>query len=61
MREFVGLSDDKGIERIARVQLMVAALKIQLGLLPSGDDRRGMHRLFFGADVLHLYAGGASS
>src|SRR6266436_5436240 len=55
MRKFVGLADDKGIERIACIELVVAALKIQLGLLPAGNHRRRMHRFFFRADVLYLY------
>jgi len=55
MREFVGLADDKRIERVARVELMVAALKIQLCLFHAGDHRRRLDRFLLGAHVLHLH------
>src|SRR6266851_4741158 len=56
MREFVGLADDERIKGIARIQLVVTALKIQFRLFHAGDYRRGLHRFFFRANVLHLHA-----
>jgi hypothetical protein len=55
VRELIRLANHKRIKRVPRVQLMVPALEIQLGLL----DRRccshcnSRHRLFFGADILY--------
>src|SRR5258708_28425289 len=58
MRKLVGLADHEGIKGVAVVQLVVAAFKIQLGLL-YGCRRRGYRsdsrRLFFRADILHAH------
>src|ERR1700746_3563784 len=55
MRELIRFADHERIKRIPRVQLMVAALKIQLRLFSAGDYRRGLYRFLFGANVLHLH------
>ncbi len=55
MREFVGLADDKRIKGVARVELVVTALKIQFRLFHAGDYRCGLHRFLFRANVLHLH------
>ena len=57
MRKFVGLADDKGVEGIAVVELMVAVVEIELGLLDAGCRGSRLNRFFFGADVLHLGGG----
>ena len=59
MRKLIGLADHKRIEGIAQIQLVVAALEIQLGLLGGGNDRSGRHGFLFGADILHLHQGRA--
>ncbi len=56
MRKLVGLANHKRIERVARVQLVVAALKIQFCLpRPRRGHRRRLNRLLFRAYVLHLH------
>jgi len=42
MRKLIGFADDKAVEGIARVQLMIAAFKIQLGLLGAVDGGSGL-------------------
>src|SRR5712691_1152850 len=54
MREFVGLADDEGVESVARVELVVAALKIQLGLLHAGNHGSRLGRLFLGSHVMYF-------
>ena len=59
MRKLIGLADDERIEGVPEIELVVAALKIQLGLLGGGNDRSGRHGFLFSADVLHLHGGSA--
>src|SRR5215831_993436 len=61
MRKFVGLAYHERVEGVARVQLMIAALKIQLGLAGLCRRRRGcrLALLVLAANVLHLYVGRA--
>src|SRR5258708_16238332 len=52
MRKFVGLADHKRIERVSRVELVVAAIKIQFCLFHAGEYGCGLDRLLFRAHVL---------
>ncbi len=58
MGKLIGFADDKGVEGIARVQLMIATFKIQLGLLGAVDGGSGLDGFFLGADVLHFHLRG---
>ncbi len=58
--KLVGLADHKRIEGIAQIQLMIAALKIQLGLpRPGRGRRRCLDGLFLRANVLNFHVGRA--
>ncbi len=56
MRKFIGLADDEGVEGVARLELIVAALKVQFRLLNRNGGLRSRCGVFFGADVLHFQA-----
>ena len=57
MRKFVRLANHERIERIPRIQLVIAAFKVQPRLLDRSCCRRPgwrcRHRLFFRAHILH--------
>ena len=60
MRKFVGLAHHERVEAVAGIELVVARLKIQLGLSRLGQSRgRGRHRFLLAAHVLDLYVGGS--
>src|SRR5262249_32027191 len=56
MREFVGLAYNEGVEGVAVVENVIAAVEIQLGLLAAGCRWSRLNGLLFGADVLHFGA-----
>src|SRR5947209_15498564 len=60
MRKLVGFAHHEGIKRVPRVELVVAALKIQFGLLDAVRHRPSSRRFFFGADVLHFQVRGSN-
>src|SRR5579862_4239352 len=60
--KLVGLAYDEGLERVARVELVIAAFKIKLGLLGGrggNNGRRRGYRFFLRANVLHAGVGNA--
>jgi hypothetical protein len=54
MRKFIGFADDKRLEGIARIELVVTALEVQLGLFGGGNRGSYLQRFFLGADILNL-------
>src|ERR1700741_3946579 len=57
MSELIGFSDDKAFKGVAGLELVVAALEVEFGLLQASDGRGGLDGFFLGADVLHLGVG----
>jgi len=55
--KLVGLADHEAFEGVTRIQLMVRAFEVQLGLLDTGNGGSGLNGLFLGANVLHFGVG----
>ena len=60
MCKFVGFADHETIKGVAGIELVVAALKIELGLLDAGNHRGGRQGLVIVAEILHLHVGSAN-
>jgi len=59
LSELVRLANHEGVERIPCIELVIAALKVQLRLLQTAGRRRRLDGLFLRADVLDLRVRGA--